>query len=125
MPDALRRAAPALGGDTASTLIRIASLLQLGADPASAWAAARDGPLAAVATVAIRSARSGIKLADAMERTAIDLRAERVAAAAARAQRAGVHALGPLAACFLPAFVCLGVVPVVVGVARGVLGTVT
>jgi hypothetical protein len=32
-----------------------------------------------------------------------------------------VQAVGPLAACFLPAFVLLGVVPVVVGVARTVL----
>jgi hypothetical protein len=30
--------------------------------------------------------------------------------------------MAPLAACFLPSFVCLGVVPVVVGVARNVFG---
>jgi hypothetical protein len=33
-----------------------------------------------------------------------------------------VLAIAPLAACFLPAFVCLGVVPVVVGVAQSALG---
>jgi hypothetical protein len=32
-----------------------------------------------------------------------------------------VQAVGPLAACFLPAFVLLGVVPMIVGVARTVL----
>ena len=34
----------------------------------------------------------------------------------------GWQAVGPLAACFLPAFVLVGVVPVVVGVAGTVLG---
>jgi pilus assembly protein TadC len=38
-----------------------------------------------------------------------------------RARRAGVQAVGPLAACFLPAFVLVGVLPVVVGVARSLL----
>jgi hypothetical protein len=30
--------------------------------------------------------------------------------------------MAPLGLCFLPAFVCLGVVPVVVGIAKGVFG---
>jgi hypothetical protein len=37
-------------------------------------------------------------------------------------QRAGVWVLAPLGACFLPAFLCLGVVPLVLGIARGVFG---
>jgi hypothetical protein len=43
-------------------------------------------------------------------------------AAEAAAQRAGVRAVGPLVACFLPAFVLVGVVPLVVGVAEQVVG---
>ncbi|MDQ3055153.1 MAG: type II secretion system protein F, partial [Actinomycetota bacterium] len=39
-----------------------------------------------------------------------------------RAQRAGVALMAPLGLCFLPAFVCLGVVPVVVGIASRVFG---
>ncbi|MFD1151692.1 secretion system protein, partial [Saccharothrix hoggarensis] len=35
--------------------------------------------------------------------------------AEARAQRAAVLVAGPLALCFLPAFLCLGVAPVVIG----------
>ncbi len=38
-------------------------------------------------------------------------------AAETRSQRAGVLIVGPLALCFLPAFLCLGVIPVVVGLA--------
>jgi pilus assembly protein TadC len=37
-------------------------------------------------------------------------------------QRAGVRVLAPLGLCFLPAFVCLGVVPLVIGIAGDVLG---
>jgi pilus assembly protein TadC len=40
----------------------------------------------------------------------------------ARAERVGVWTLLPLGCCFLPAFVCLGVLPVVLGVAGQVLG---
>jgi len=43
-------------------------------------------------------------------------------AAAAEAERAGVLVSGPLGLCFLPAFVCLGIVPVVIGLASTVLG---
>jgi len=100
-------------------------LLRLGADPAHAWAAVpRDGPLAQVAPVAVRSAASGVKLAAAFERLAVELREERAAAAAERANRAGVMAMAPLASCFLPSFVCLGIVPVVVGIARTALSGV-
>jgi len=42
-----------------------------------------------------------------------------MAAAAERARRAGVHVVAPLAMCFLPAFVLVAVVPVVLGLARG------
>lgn len=71
-----------------------------------------------LAAVAIRSAASGIKIATAFERLAGELRAERIAAMSVRAYRAGVLAMAPLAACYLPSFVCLGVVPVVVGIAK-------
>ena len=36
-------------------------------------------------------------------------------------ERASVLVAGPLGLCFLPAFVCLGVLPVVVGLADGML----
>jgi Flp pilus assembly protein TadB len=125
LPDALARAAPAARPDVARALLQVAGLLRLGAEPTQAWAAlARAGPLASVSSVAVRSATSGIKLAAAFERSAADLRAERAAAAEARAHRAGVIALAPLAACFLPSFVCLGVIPVVVGIAATVSGAV-
>jgi len=123
LPDALELSAPAARPDTAATLVRVSRLLRLGADPEQAWAEVPAGEaIAPLAPVAVRSAASGAKLASAFERLAVQLRAERCAAAAAGAERAGVFALAPLAACFLPSFVCLGVVPTVVGVAATVLG---
>jgi pilus assembly protein TadC len=39
----------------------------------------------------------------------------------ARAQRAGVLIAAPLGLCFLPAFLALGVVPVLIGLAAGLM----
>ncbi|WP_375477452.1 type II secretion system F family protein [uncultured Jatrophihabitans sp.] len=122
VPAALSIAAPAGSEQTAAMLRRVAGLLELGSSAAQAWAPAARGPLAPVAPVAVRSAASGVKLAGALEGLARTLREERAAGAAARAARVGVAAMAPLAACFLPSFVCLGVVPVVVGIARTALG---
>jgi Flp pilus assembly protein TadB len=121
---ALAAAVPSAEPGTAAALARVAGLLRLGADPVRAWAVLdADGPLGSLAATAARSAVSGIRSALAFERLADDIRAECAASATARAQRAGVLAIAPLAACFLPSFLCLGIVPVVVGVAESALGT--
>ncbi len=125
LADALALAAPAAEPAVAHLLGRVARLCALGADPAEAWSGLpRDGPLAEAGQIAVRSAASGIRMAGGFERLAADIRARRAGAATARAHRAGVAALGPLAACFLPSFVCLGIVPVLVGVARSALSGV-
>ncbi|MEU6149872.1 type II secretion system F family protein [Actinosynnema sp. NPDC047251] len=99
-------------------LRKVGDLLALGADPAAAWAAALDHPdTAPLARAARRSARSGAALAGAVADLAADLRARIDDQAEARAQRAAVVVAGPLALCFLPAFLCLGVLPVVIGLA--------
>ncbi len=48
-------------------------------------------------------------------------RHDAASAADARAQRASVLIAGPLGLCYLPAFVCLGIVPIVAGLAGDVL----
>lgn len=123
------RAAAAVAAESpeplASALCRASDLLVLGADPASAWAQATagvaDDAVAALARMARRSARSGTGLATAVTELAERRRGELEDAAAARAERAGVLIGGPLGLCFLPAFVCLGIVPVVLGLAGRVL----
>lgn len=106
----------------ASSLRRAAELLALGADPERAWTAGDDPAFAELAALARRTARSGSSLADGVAELA---RATREAAAnrgIERAERAGVGISGPLGLCFLPAFVCLGIGPVVIGLATSVLG---
>lgn len=123
LPDALDAALPAVGEQLGATVRQVSGLLRLGADPAAAWAAVPAGsPLATVAAAAVRSASSGLRVALTLERLAGELRAAEASQAAARAQRAGVSVLAPLGACFLPAFVCLGIVPVVAGLAASSFG---
>lgn len=62
-----------------------------------------------------RTESSGAKLAATLTRIGDRARQEAHAAAIAAARRAGVLAVAPLGLCFLPAFLLLGVVPVVIG----------
>nr|WP_040744919.1 type II secretion system F family protein [Nocardia transvalensis] len=108
-----------------TALRRAADLMALGADPIAAWdrAAAEAGAaeVEALARLVRRSARSGAALAGAVSELAGQCRGAVEDATAARAERAGVLISGPLGLCFLPAFVCLGIVPVVAGLAGRVL----
>lgn len=116
--DALRAVAGGLPDEAAGALQRTSDLIALGAAVEDAWQPAVDCPdTAALAGAARRSARSGTALAGAAAELAQRMRAELTDAAEARAQRAGVLITGPLGLCFLPGFLCLGVVPVVLGLA--------
>jgi pilus assembly protein TadC len=73
--------------------------------------------------LARRSASSGAALAEGVAELAAQSRHDAADAATATAARALVLIAGPLGLCFLPAFVCLGIVPVVAGLAGRVLGS--
>lgn len=112
----------------ARVLRRAADLLALGADPNIAWSRPPDLPPGthdaqtdAVLRLARRSAASGAALADGIVELAVQVRHDAAQAAAAAAERAGVLIAGPLGLCFLPAFLCVGIVPLVVGLAGDVL----
>lgn len=62
------------------------------------------------------SRRAGVPAAALLRAAAEDLRDDAAAAGLAAAERLGVRLVLPLGTCVLPAFVLLGVVPVVVGV---------
>jgi pilus assembly protein TadC len=116
---AVSAACSALGGRFAATLAPVAAALTIGAAPADAWLElAADPVLGPVARALSRAARTGEPVADALDRLAADRRRAHRAAGAAAARRAGVSAVAPLGACFLPAFVLIAVVPVVAGLAR-------
>lgn len=99
----------------------VAAVLRLGAEPRQAWAEA-PAELAALGRVLVRAGESGATAAPGLRALAADARTGLRAAGEAAVRRAGVWVLAPLAACFLPAFVCLGVVPMVLGIAGDVFG---
>jgi hypothetical protein len=111
-----------LSGAAGHGLRRVAGLLELGADPVDAWRTVEHRPaLAAFARAAARSAGTGAALACVARTEAGRLRAALSDTAQARAQRAAVLITGPLGLCFLPAFLVLGVAPVVIGLASEAL----
>jgi pilus assembly protein TadC len=115
--------APSAPDRLGAVLRRAADLLALGADPDTAWS--RPAELAgdggdALARLARRSASSGSALAQGVAELAEQSRQDAGHAAAAAAERAAVLIAGPLGLCFLPAFICLGIVPVVAGLAGDV-----
>lgn len=118
--------APSAPAALARLLNRAADLLALGAEPATAWTSP-DGAVGkhaeALLRLARRSASSGTALAQGVTELADKSRHEAADAASAAAERASVLIAGPLGLCYLPAFVCLGIVPVVAGLAGDVLGS--
>lgn len=124
VPTAIRAVATDLPGAAGAALRSCADLLGFGADPARAWQQAMDQPATApLARAARRSSRSGTAIADVAAALARETRAAAADLAEARAQRAGVLITGPLGLCFLPAFICLGIVPVVLGLAGRLTAT--
>ncbi|MFV8161964.1 type II secretion system F family protein [Mycobacterium sp. 134] len=119
---------PSAPAALAPLLRRAAELLALGADPATAWAtgdvaAPQDKNAEALLRLARRSAASGSALADGVAELAAQTRHDAATSADAVAERASVLVAGPLGLCYLPAFLCLGVIPVVAGLAGDVLGS--
>ncbi|MGH3756053.1 MAG: type II secretion system F family protein [Pseudonocardiaceae bacterium] len=120
VPVGVRAAAEGLDAPAGPVLRRTADLLALGADPGQAWRPALECTATArLARAAQRSGRSGTALAESLTRLAAAVRAGTREQSEARAQRAGVLIAGPLGLCFLPAFLAIGVVPVVIGLAAG------
>ena len=104
------------GDPAVAALRRAADLLMLGVDPDRAWSdAASDSRLALLAAAVRRSTAGGRELARAVAECAVGVRRADAALARSRAARSSVLMAGPLGLCFLPAFLCLGLAPVVIG----------
>ncbi|MGW3123928.1 type II secretion system F family protein [Streptomyces sp. NPDC001107] len=113
----------ALGGPVGDALARGAAEVRLGGEPAEAWRRLAALPGAeALARLLERAGVSGLPAATPVARLAADVRADRSRTATVRARRAAVMVTAPVGLCFLPAFITVGVVPVVIGLAGGVLG---
>lgn len=111
---AVRVAATALPGPGADRLLHAADRLSLGVDPPRVWAdlAAEPG-LAPLGRALSRAERSGAPVAAVVERLADDLALSGRAELEQRARAVGVRAAVPLGVCLLPAFLLLGIVPLV------------
>lgn len=99
------------------------ALLSIGVGPEQAFASMSgvEG-LEELATLAEMSHRSGSALSQGCHRIAESLSAQAADHRTAAAERAGVFIALPLATCFLPAFMIIGLAPVVLGLGMKVLG---
>ncbi|SOB83215.1 Type II secretion system (T2SS), protein F [Streptomyces sp. 1331.2] len=102
-------------------LVAIGAELALGAPPELCWTrlGERHPALAPLGRCLIRTSVGGAPAAGLLIGLAQEQRAAAARAAHARVRRAAVLATAPLGLCFLPAFVLIGVVPVVVGLTSG------
>ncbi|CAM5344340.1 Type II secretion system protein GspF domain-containing protein OS=Streptomyces alboniger OX=132473 GN=CP975_19330 PE=4 SV=1 [Streptomyces alboniger] len=112
----------ALGGSVGEALARGAAEVRLGGEPGEAWRRLAATPGAgALARLLERADVSGLPAAAPVARLAVDARADWNRTATARARRAAVMVTAPVGLCFLPAFITVGVLPVVIGLAGGAL----
>ncbi|TYP84767.1 type II secretion system F family protein [Blastococcus xanthinilyticus] len=118
---ALAAVGDAVPAPLGSRLRGVAALLRLGADPRRAWAEV-PAELAPLGRALVRAGESGVAAAPALRTLAAESRSADRADAEAAVQRGAVWVLAPLGVCFLPAFVCLGVAPLVLGIAGDVFG---
>ena len=111
--DALMAAGAAVGAPS----------IRWGAEPVRTWSSVQsiDG-MGQLAGALVRSAESGAPLAELLPALAQDAREMRRARVEAKTRTAGVRLMAPLGLTFLPAFILLGVVPVVASWATLLLG---
>lgn len=116
----LRRAstvvAEAMSGPLAEELTAVASRAELGLPERRAWLMMAEQPaLREVAVDIGRAVGSGASLDRVLQIHARDARRRRRAQLENRARTVGVRSVLPLMACFLPAFLLIGIVPIVGG----------
>jgi len=105
----------ALPGPAADRLAGVAARLALGLDPVQVWSTLGDDPqLGRLGRTLARAHSSGAPVVAAVERLADDLARSARAETEERARAVGVKAALPLGLCLLPAFVLIGIVPLVV-----------
>lgn len=120
--EAAQAVGESLGGPVGDRLVSTAAALRLGGEPAETWGRFGEIPGAAeLARCLERAGSTGAPAAELVSRLADGLRAERARQATARAGRTQVLITAPVGLCFLPAFLAVGVAPVVIGLATGLL----
>lgn len=122
IPRALEATGRALGGADGAGLRAVGASLLLGAGWDTAWAAAPRR--FSVLAEALRPAWThGAAPREALRVAGAQVAQEAAARARTEAARLGVRLVLPLGLCFLPAFVLIGLVPVLVSLGSGVLAS--
>jgi len=107
----------ALPGPVGEELVSIHHRLDVGVDPAQVWRSVAGHPqLAPLGRAVGRAHETGAPVGRAVHQLADELRARSRADVETRARSIEVKAAAPLGLCLLPAFVLLGIVPMVAGV---------
>jgi Flp pilus assembly protein TadB len=121
--EALTLVCTALPGPAADSLAPLPPRVALGVDPVEVWRSLEaDAALAPLGRTLARSARTGEPVAEALDRLGAELAAHARAETEDAARQVGVRAAVPLGLCLLPAFLLLGIVPVVAGLVAGLAG---
>lgn len=124
LPEATSTVAESGENELCVLLRGVSAAIALGAPPYAAWLRVQGIPSLEPAVVAIlRSERTGAPLAEGLLAVVTDSRQRRSEAALAAARSSGVRAVLPLGLCFLPAFVLVGVVPVVASMLQSIFGS--
>lgn len=111
---ALGAVAAAVEAPLGEELAGVRRAIDLGRDPVEVWRDAASRPsLAGLSRTMVRALDTGASVAPALHRYAADLHDRQRYAAEERARRVGVQVAAPLGLCLLPAFVLVGVVPLV------------
>ena len=104
----------AVGGRLGAALVTAAATARVGFEPSAAWASlAADPVLRPLARALAGAGTYGVSPVAMFQRVAEDARDAARWDAEARARALGSRAAAPLGLCFLPAFVLVGIVPVV------------
>ena len=113
---AVAQAARALPGATADLLGDAVRRLQWGEDPVQVWGRVAERPgTAPLGRALARASRTGAGVVDVVEGLADELADRTRTGREDRARSVGVRAAVPLGVCLLPAFLLLGIVPLVAG----------
>ncbi|WP_092624781.1 type II secretion system F family protein [Jiangella sp. DSM 45060] len=104
----------AIGGPLGRALIDAAAAAGVGVEPGRAWSGLAAEPAVRPLARALTGAMTrGTSPSPVLERVAADARDAARWAGEARARSLGARAAAPLGLCFLPAFVLVGVVPII------------
>lgn len=98
----------------AAPLERVAAAMRWGVDDDRAWATVEPAWMPVASAFSLAS-RAGAAPSGLLRRAAEDLRARETERVAVAGAKAGVRVVLPLGLCFLPAFILLTIVPLVLG----------